>query len=370
MTSEHETGVVRLCAAWGRGPAVVVESLSTVGFSGSPVQLVTLADAVGRFVLKPFAPHVTRERAEWVHGLMRHARAAGVAEVPEVLTPADGGSSVVEDRTGRRWELVQFVEGQPCASPTPPRAAAALDVLARLHLALRSAVHAAPDDGRSPGVERRIEQASELLARPLSRRCAARVDASEEPSSGIDCVARVRAACRAADQHLATPLGRRGLTAIATARIGPVQRQAVVRDIWSDHVLFDTAAADRVAGIVDFHAAAIDTPLTDIARLLGSWEWPSRGSEPAASGITARWPGPLAAYADARGAPLTAADRWLCDWLHASAVICGLDNWFRWILEESRRFPDTNRALERIHALLAELPHAVDWLARAGNQPV
>ena len=369
MTWEHETGVARECAAWGHGPAVVVESLSTVGFSGSPVQVVTLANVAGRFVLKPFAPHVTRERAEWVHGLMRHARAAGVAEVPEVLTAADGGS-IVEEGNGRCWELVQFVEGQPCASPTPPRAAAALDALARLHLALRSLAHAAPDHGRSPGVERRIEQVSELLARPLSRHCSARVDAIEEPSGVAEYVARVRVACRVADHLLTTPLGRRGLAAIAAARIGPVQRQAVVRDIWSDHVLFDPAATDRVAGIVDFHAAGIDTPLTDIARLLGSWEWPSCGSEPAAAGITARWPGPLAAYAHARGAPLTAADRWLCDWLHASAVICGLDNWFRWILEECRRFPDANRAVERIHALLAELPPAVEWLAHAESQPV
>jgi hypothetical protein len=42
----------------------------------------------------------------------------------------------------------------------------------------------------------------------------------------------------------------------------------------------------------------------------------------------------------------------------------------RWMLEENRHFPDAHRALERIHALLADLPPAVEWLAHAGNQPV
>lgn len=369
MTGEYGNHVERACAAWGRGPALVVSPLGSVGFSGSTVHVVTLANAAGRFVLKPFAPHVTRERAEWVHGLMRHARAAGIPEVPEVLTAAAGGS-VMEDVDGRLWELVQFVEGQPLASPTPARAAAALDAVARLHGALRSLPGVAPDHGRSPGVERRIQQARDLLARPLSRYCSIRLGSCDEPSGAADLSAHVRAACREADHLLASPLGHRSLAALATARIGAVQRQAVVRDIWSDHVLFDPTAPNRVAGLVDFHAAGIDTPLTDIARLLGSWPKSVLGSGPAAVGVTARWPNPLVAYEHARGEPLTAAERWLCDWLHASAVICSLDNWFRWTLEENRHFPDAHRALERIHALLAELPPAVEWLAHAGNQPV
>lgn len=369
MTCEHDNHVVRVCAVWGRGPAVVVNPLATVGFSGSPVHVVTLANAAGRFVLKPFAPHVTRERAEWVHRLMRHARAAGVTEVPELLTAADGGS-IVEDGNGRFWELVQFVAGQPCASPTPVQAAAALDAAARLHNALRSLSGAAPDHGRSRGVERRIQQARDLLDRPLSRHGSARLAAIKEPNGADDCAARVRAACCEADHFLAAPLGRRSLAALATARIGGLQRQAVVRDLWSDHVLFDPTPPNRVAGLVDFHAAGIDTPLTDIARLLGSWPRSAGVSEDSACSLTDRWRGPLAAYECAHGEPLTAAQRWLCDWLHASAVICSLDNWFRWMLEENRHFPDAHRALERIHALLADLPPAVEWLAHAGNQPV
>lgn len=365
MTDERANRVAEVCAAWGRGPAIAIGPLGRFGFSGSPVHVVTLADVVGRFVLKPFAPHVTRPRAEWVHGVMQRARAAGVTEVPDVLETVAGGS-VVEDGDGRLWELVRFVDGRPDAAPTPDRAAAALDVLARLHWSLGPQQHAPVDRGPSPGVERRVQQARELLSRPWSAWLNA--DGVHHEAAGI--APQVRAACRAAEDMLSSPRGRRSLMALATARMAGVQRQAVVRDIWSDHVLFDVSAAARVAGLVDFHAAGIDTPLTDIARLLGSWEPPADGAKDPAAGVTQCWSGPLAAYERGRGEPLTPAELWLCDWLHASAVICGLDNWFRWTLEENRLFPDEKLACARIQRLLAALPPAIHWLADAGNQPV
>ncbi|MFM8951611.1 MAG: phosphotransferase [Planctomycetaceae bacterium] len=369
MTSEHERRVVEVCAAWGRGPVVAVEPVVTPGFSGSPVHVVTLA-AARRFVVKPFAPHVTRERADWIHGLMRHARAGGMAEVPEVLV-AVGGGSIVGDRDGRLWELVQWMDGRPDAAPTAARAAAALGTLARLHAAWGSfpgataAPGVSPGPGASPGVERRVQQATDLLHRPWSIRFGAGGARSE-----ADELAPIADLCHAAAGMLDGARGRRCLMAVATARVGAVRRQAVVRDLWSDHVLFTDREPARVAGIVDFHAAGIDTPLTDIARLLGSWPRPGGGAEGAAGGLTGGWCEPLAAYGEARGQPLTTAEAWLCDWLHAAGVICGLDNWFRWTLEENRRFPDAHRAIERMQRLVADLPAAIDWLASAGNQPV
>src|SRR5262249_47353632 len=40
-----------------------------------------------------------------------------------------------------------------------------------------------------------------------------------------------------------------------------------IRDIWHDHVLFE---GERVSGLIDFGAMAIDCVAADIARLLGS----------------------------------------------------------------------------------------------------
>lgn len=49
----------------------------------------------------------------------------------------------------------------------------------------------------------------------------------------------------------------------------PVPLHFVLRDVWSDHILF---TEDRVTGIIDFGAARVDEPATDVARLLGSLE--------------------------------------------------------------------------------------------------
>jgi len=134
----------------------------------------------------------------------------------------------------------------------------------------------------------------------------------------------------------------------------------VLRDVWCDHVLFAGVAdgASRppppvVSGLIDLHAAGIDTPATDLARLFGSWDpGPGRRGER----LTDRWPEAFAAYERVR--PLAAEERRLVGLLHAAGVIAGLDRWFRWTLDEGRTFPDDSRAVARIDRLLTELPCA------------
>src|SRR5205085_7730253 len=43
--------------------------------------------------------------------------------------------------------------------------------------------------------------------------------------------------------------------------------QPAIRDVHHEHVLF---TGDQVTGLIDFGALRIDTPLTDVARLVGS----------------------------------------------------------------------------------------------------
>jgi Ser/Thr protein kinase RdoA (MazF antagonist) len=117
-----------------------------------------------------------------------------------------------------------------------------------------------------------------------------------------------------------------------------------------------------VAGIVDYHAAGVDTPATDLARLLGSW----RGE--AVGGLVAGWPAALAAYEAVR--PLTVAERSLVPWLHATGVVFGLDNWFRWTIEEGRQFAGVHAVLDRIERLSARLPAALEWLGTSPGNPV
>ena len=339
----------RVCFLWGHGPATVCEPLGVSGFSGVPLFAVQFEKIPGRHVLKAFAADSPRERCAWVHGLMRHARAAGVCEMPEILADSSG-QTVVTGPDGTHYELVQFVPGEPCESPSLLQAAAGLEAVARLHRALASLPRSTPAHGPSRGAGRRIEQIRGLLQRPWARRLA---------DSGSAAVGdRLVGSFQAAERILLSADGRRALGAVAEREPALVLCQAVVRDLWSDHVLFAPAVPERVAGIVDFHAAGIDTPATDLARLLGSWR--RSGSD----SLVERWQVALASYEQVR--PLTADERWLIDWLHASAVVCGLDNWFRWLVEERRHFPGANRVAGRITRLLDDLPGAISWLGDAG----
>ena len=143
------------------------------------------------------------------------------------------------------------------------------------------------------------------------------------------------------------------------ARVASIQPhscvlQPAIRDVWCDHVLFAEQTSDAVTAIIDLHAAGIDTPATDLARLVGSWTAPA-GRE--RMSLFDRWPEAFAAYGTAR--LLSAVEARLVPVLHATGVVCGLDNWFRWTLDEHREFPDARRMLARIDWLLQELPAAI-----------
>jgi len=137
--------------------------------------------------------------------------------------------------------------------------------------------------------------------------------------------------------------------------------------------LFADPRSDDLTAIIDLHAAGVDTPATDLARLLGSWDSPA-GGKPVpfvnrplgCRSLVERWQEAIAAYDRVRPLPHAEAD--LIPFLHATGVVCGLDNWFRWTLDEQREFPDGRSMLGRIDRLLTELPAALTtaWTA-AGN---
>lgn len=337
------------CAAWfGAGPLDVGPSPGT-GFSGAAPFRVRPRGAAAWFVLKAFPPGTSRDRAAWIHRLACHLAGSGVTEVPRPLaTPT--GDTIVADAELAMWEVVPFIDGVATDVPDTPRATAALESLARLHAAAAGLSGAAPHVGASDGVTRRIERARELLARPWRSR-------RPPPRPGVDAFAvrleRAVAIFDAAD-------GDRALAAVASARVADVPLQAVLRDVWSAHVLFARERPPRVAGIVDLHAAGIDTPATDLARLAGSW---CRGPAADADPVLV-WPEAIAAYESRR--PLAAAERALVPFLHAAGIVCGLDNWFRWTLDEGREFRAPDAATARIDALLATLPAALGWLADRG----
>jgi Ser/Thr protein kinase RdoA (MazF antagonist) len=246
--------------------------------------------------------------------------------------------------------MAQFMPGGPRGSPTAAEASAALETLARLHVAAASL----PGKRVGPAIPvclvRRIEQAQAMLERPWRGRRDA-LGGRGDP----EILARLDHAVSIFDRAD----GERMLRRLAAVTPRPMHVQPVLRDIWSDHVFFDDAG--RVAAIIDFHAAGIDSPATDLARLLGSWK-----ATAASDGtLLDRWHQAVAAYEGVRR--LDDAERRLVPLLHAAGVVCGLDNWFRWTLDEQRSFPDRGRVHARIDLLLAgleiEIAEAVNALA-------
>lgn len=340
------------CRAWFGSARVEFGGPLDGGFAGTPPVRVRPGGGDEWLVLKPFPAGTARDRAEWVHSLLRHLGTAGISEVPQPRETRAGGT-IATDPAGVHWELLPLVAGRPVAAPSATQAASALATLARVHVAACTMRDSPPRAGPSPGVLRRITQARQLEALPWRERHAA--------AARGDCPEAMIARWTRAIEIFASLDGRRALANVAAWPLTDVPLQAVLRDVWSAHVLFAADGISRVAGIVDAHAAGIDTPATDVARLLGSW-----GDARATPDLVSVWPDALAAYTAVRTA--TAAELRLVPFLHAAGVVCGLDNWFRWACEERRSFAAA--ALSRIDRLLAQLPAALAWLARRPDSRV
>jgi Ser/Thr protein kinase RdoA (MazF antagonist) len=332
----HDDAVRAACEAWLPGQVVDVLEVDGKGFSGAR----TLRARGGSFdlVLKSF-PAAAYGRVRRSHDLMMHLRRSGCREVPAVVATR-GGESIVVTADGTAWEAVEFVNGVMTDSPSAEQAAAAMAMLARIHVAAGSASCMASCVGPAPAVLRRIEHAKRLLASPWE---SLTVSNAGCPMLADELPPRL---VRAAAVHRAGG-GDRALRRVAAAPATPVHLQAVLRDIWCGHVLYAPSEPHRIAGVIDFHAADIDTPATDLARLLGSW------TQTPASSPLEHWPLAVATYEAVR--PLTVAERGLVPWLQATGTIFALDNWFRWCLAEGRRFGEAGRVIERVDRLLDRL---------------
>jgi len=317
--------------------------------SGSPVWLVEpdelLDVAPRRFVLKGFAETWPQERAEAIHRLMAAARRAGVGAVPANLevTAAVGAAptTIATDGDGRCFEMTQWHPGQPVAAPSPRQATTALETLARIHVALREAGgDEGPRHAPPPAWARRAEALRGVIDRGW-----------DEPTrrSLSPLQAAVAERRRAAAAILRDQGGLSYLSRLAAVVPPAVPLQTVLRDVWQAHLLF---VGEEVTAVIDWHAAGIDTPATDLARLLGSWEGPRSASVGAVS-LSVVWGEALEAYRAIR--PLSREELALIDLLHLAGVVGGLHHWFRWVLDENRHFPDPCAVLERVDALLKNL---------------
>jgi homoserine kinase type II len=224
--------------AWRRAPA---------GFSGALVWRGGEGESP-RVALKAWPPGVAADRVRRVHAWM--ARAARLPFIPTVFAGAGGETAFAG--AGRVWDCCRWQPGRPPEAPSRAEVEAACEAVARIHLAWEAEARRGP----CPGVSNRL-----------------RILAENEPllAAGPGALPPVAPAL--------DPLLRRALAAVG--RAAPALRAALqawaqtefaiqpcVRDLRSEHVLF---AGGRVAGVIDFGAADLDSPAVDLARLLLDW---------------------------------------------------------------------------------------------------
>jgi Ser/Thr protein kinase RdoA (MazF antagonist) len=271
------------------------------------------------------------DRLRFVHKLLARVHAGGLSVVPVPLRTLSG--ETILEHTGFLWELTPWMPGAADfhARPTRARLRCALQTLARFHLLAvtegvpRVSHNLAPAVFVRQGTLRRI------------REHAARIEAHLRPGLGDELDARAT--------RLLHPMRDAGVR--LAPQLAPVAeqqwfQQPVIRDIWHDHVLF---TGDEVTGIVDFGAVSVDTPLTDIARLVGSLVGDDSNARRFA----------LEAYADLR--PLTEEDLHLVDLLDASGQLVAAVNWLTWLYVDRRDMGPVEPIIRRLDEILRRLEH-------------
>jgi homoserine kinase type II len=280
------------------------------GWSGSRLWRVNNQPRV--LCLRRWPQSTARDRLLLIHYVLTQAAARGIDFVPVPIAVPGTGATFVE-HAGYFWELMPWMPGLADyrARPSRERLAAAMVALARFHEAATGDGGQGTGNRASPAVLERLELVERMLAGEVVRIAGA---CNHGLSSELDARAeRILALAPGKLPMLLDPLR-------AAARLS-LNLSPAIRDVHHQHVLF---TGDRVTGLIDFGALRIDTPLADIARLVGSLAGDDQPARQFA----------LQSYESVR--PLSNQDRGLIDLLdRANVALSGL-NWLRWLYLERR----------------------------------
>jgi Ser/Thr protein kinase RdoA (MazF antagonist) len=276
--------------------------------------------------------HPTPDGLRYIHAVLRHAADRGLGFLPVPIETIAGDSFVRS--AGHLWELAAWLPGTADyeRNPSAQKLRAAMGALARFHRAVADFAVSSPlgPARTTPAIERRLAKLRELQAGG-----SASLARAIDDHHWLELAPAAREF--AAMLPRAVPLVLEDLAPLADVSL-PLQ--VCLRDVWHDHVHF---IGDVVTGLIDFGAVAVDTPATDVARLLGSLVGDdSKG-----------WREGLAAYDSVR--PLSADEHRAAFALDKAGTVLAGSNWIRWIYLEDGEFEDHVQVVERFTKLLARI---------------
>jgi Ser/Thr protein kinase RdoA (MazF antagonist) len=252
------------------------------------------------------------------------------SELPIVADPlaTKSGATFVE-HAGHFWELAHWKQGAPQdgSLASKERLRAAFHAVAKFH---QLAAHYERRRGAAPSIADRHERTEYMQHRGLAEIKSAMQSIAIGP---LNDAARVLYQLA---QHSLTDSKRPVHLPVAAK----LWLQPVIRDIHREHVLF---SGDEVSGLIDFGALRIDTPLADVARLIGSLA----GDDVAARQFC------IDCYSEL--APLSQEDRGLIDLLDDSGLILSALNWLMWLYVERRDMGGDQPIIRRLQELTARL---------------
>jgi Ser/Thr protein kinase RdoA (MazF antagonist) len=301
---------------WSRYPsrARPLSSPEPLGGAGglSGARLWRYPSAQGSLVLRVWPTDGPgREHIERVHRWLFMANDLGFIPVP--IRDREGRS--IQDHDGRLWEVAPWLNGVAdlTQTPAPARLRHAFAGLAAFHQRLAGE----RTEGLSMGLRRRFEAINHLIHGGFDQ-----LETAISRHRGLDLASRdVAPLWLRLARTVAPPLREQ----LRRASSRTVVLQPCLRDARPEHFLFE---GDRLNGLVDFGAMAVDSVAGDLARLIGEWLDDDAPSYRLA----------LESYERIR--PLDAVETSLIGEFQSAADLLIGERWIRWHFIEDRGFDD------------------------------
>lgn len=311
-------------------------------------------DQQSSFALKRWAMGSTARRVAEVHSVMKTA--ASACDLLPGYKTTSGGETFVVDHDDAIWEMVDWINGEPLSMDASiQQVQAGAVAIADIHRTLKC-------QGEwwqpSPAIAERLsilENSRTWLPKALDCDLVGRVHpAVLEPVADACHLLRSRwgnAAAKFRDE-------------LSVRRQHKIPCQWVIRDIHRENALFgrsdqsgellippktvEKPEIEAISGVIDFDAIRVETPAVDLARWVSSFSIYDQDAAAAIDSV-------LAAYLPR--APLSQGTnatslRKLVGLIAETSSWMSVLNWVRWLVVESRQFPDFQRVAGRLRRLV------------------